>query len=83
MQGMVLVKRTFIAEQLHCYIDEQAAIATVKKQFEEWIEAGELCEWALVYGEYKGIPKSQVWLPAASRPHSDCAIRLHMRPHGS
>ena len=31
-----------------------------KEQFEEWIETGELCEWALVYGEYKGIPKSQV-----------------------
>ena len=34
---MVLVKRTFIAEQLHCYIDEQAAIATAKKQFEECV----------------------------------------------
>ena len=34
---MVLVKRTFITEQLHCYIDEQAAIATVKKQFEECV----------------------------------------------
>lgn len=31
-----------------------------KEQFEEWIQSGELCEWALVYGEYKGIPKSQV-----------------------
>lgn len=31
-----------------------------KEQFEEWIATGELCEWALVYGEYKGIPKSQV-----------------------
>ena len=31
-----------------------------KEQFEEWIQTGELCEWALVYGEYKGIPKSQV-----------------------
>lgn len=30
-----------------------------KEQFEEWIHAGELLEWALVYGEYKGIPKSQ------------------------
>ena len=31
-----------------------------KEQFEEWIQNGELCEWAMVYGEYKGIPKSQV-----------------------
>ena len=31
-----------------------------KEQFDEWIQRGELCEWALVYGEYKGIPKSQV-----------------------
>jgi guanylate kinase len=31
-----------------------------KEQFEEWIQRGELCEWALVYGEYKGIPKTQV-----------------------
>ena len=30
-----------------------------KERFEEWIRAGELLEWALVYGEYKGIPKSQ------------------------
>ena len=37
-----------------------------KEQFEKWIETGELCEWALVYGEYKGIPKSQVLLSAAS-----------------
>ncbi len=31
-----------------------------KGQMEEWIQSGELLEWALVYGEYKGIPKSQV-----------------------
>ena len=37
-----------------------------KEQFEEWIDKGELCEWALVYGEYKGIPKSQVCSSAAS-----------------
>ena len=30
-----------------------------KEQFEEWIRAGELLEWALVYGDYKGIPKRQ------------------------
>lgn len=31
-----------------------------KEQFEEWIRSDELLEWALVYGEYKGIPKTQV-----------------------
>lgn len=31
-----------------------------KGQMEDWIQSGELLEWALVYGEYKGIPKSQV-----------------------
>lgn len=33
-----------------------------KEQFEEWIRSDELLEWALVYGEYKGIPKTQVGL---------------------
>lgn len=37
MQDMVLVKRTFIAEQLSCYIDEQAVKATVKKEFEDCV----------------------------------------------
>ncbi len=31
----MLVKRTFISEQLECYVDEQAAIATVKKEKEQ------------------------------------------------
>lgn len=30
------------------------------QQFEEWIAAGALLEHAVVYGEYKGIPLSQV-----------------------
>lgn len=29
-------------------------------EFEEWIKRGELLEHALVYGDYKGIPRSQV-----------------------
>jgi guanylate kinase len=37
-----------------------------KAQFEEWIRAGELLEWALVYGDYKGIPKRQAGLAAAA-----------------
>ncbi len=40
-----------------------------KEQFEEWIQRGELCEWALVYGEYKGIPKSQVSYPYTHTSH--------------
>lgn len=31
-----------------------------KQQFEEWIAGGQLLEHALVYGEYKGIPRGQV-----------------------
>lgn len=31
-----------------------------KEQFESWIKAGELLEHAVVYGEYKGIPRQQV-----------------------
>lgn len=31
-----------------------------KAQFERMIEQGELLEWALVYGHYKGIPKREI-----------------------
>lgn len=32
-----------------------------RQLFEEWIEAGDaLLEHALVYGDYKGIPRAQV-----------------------
>jgi guanylate kinase len=31
-----------------------------KQQFEAWIAAGALLEYALVYGDYKGIPRQQV-----------------------
>jgi guanylate kinase len=37
-----------------------------KDQFLEWIDQGELLEHALVYGEYKGIPKGQVRQALAS-----------------
>ncbi len=36
------------------------------KQFEEWMDQGELLEHALVYGQHKGIPKSQVRQALAS-----------------
>jgi guanylate kinase len=31
-----------------------------REEFEEWISAGRLLEHAVVYGEYKGIPRQQV-----------------------
>ena len=44
--------------------------ATRRQQFEEWVEAGELLEHAVVYGEYKGIPRRQVGkaAPAVGTP---------------
>jgi guanylate kinase len=37
-----------------------------KDEFEEMIEKGELLEYAVVYGDYKGIPKQQVRQALAS-----------------
>jgi guanylate kinase len=37
-----------------------------KDEFEEMIEKGELLEYAIVYGDYKGIPKQQVRQALAS-----------------
>jgi len=37
-----------------------------REEFAEMIEKGELLEYALVYGEYKGIPKAQVRKALAS-----------------
>ncbi len=31
-----------------------------KAQFEEWLEGNALLEHAIVYGDYKGIPRQQV-----------------------
>jgi guanylate kinase len=31
-----------------------------KQKFEQWLQQGDLLEHALVYGEYKGIPRPQV-----------------------
>lgn len=31
-----------------------------KGQFEEWLQQGQLLEHAVVYGDYKGIPRQQV-----------------------
>lgn len=43
------------------------------QQFEEWIAAGALLEYAVVYGDYKGIPLSQARLSSALlAPHLMC-----------
>ncbi|KAK9821119.1 hypothetical protein WJX81_000604 [Elliptochloris bilobata] len=47
------------------------------QQFEEWIAAGALLEHAVVYGEYKGIPLSQV-TNALSRG-TDVILRLDVQ----
>lgn len=41
-------------------IDGVDYIFTSKETFEEWIAKDLLLEHALVYGEYKGIPREQV-----------------------
>jgi guanylate kinase len=48
-----------------------------KEQFEEWIEAGELFEYATVYGDYKGIPKSSVLGPM--QQGKDVVLRLDVQ----
>lgn len=48
-----------------------------KAQFESWIAAGQLLEHAVVYGEYKGIPKQQV-LDALERG-ADVVLRLDVQ----
>lgn len=42
-----------------------------RAQFEAWLaEGGQLLEHALVYGDYKGIPRQQVRAPPqSSSPH--------------
>lgn len=48
-----------------------------KEQFEEWIAKGELFEYATVYGEYKGIPKSSVMQPMQGG--HDVVLRLDVQ----
>jgi guanylate kinase len=48
-----------------------------KQQFESWIAEGQLLEHALVYGEYKGIPKQQV--EAALAKGSDVVLRIDVQ----
>ena len=48
-----------------------------KPQFERWIANGDLIEHALVYGDYKGIPKTQI-TDALSRG-MDVVLRLDVQ----
>jgi guanylate kinase len=48
-----------------------------RPQFEAWIERGELLEHALVYGEYKGIPRAQV--DAALAAGEDVVLRIDVQ----
>lgn len=48
-----------------------------KQQFEQWIADDELFEHALVYGQYKGIPKSSVLGPLSKG--QDVVLRLDVQ----
>lgn len=48
-----------------------------KQQFEQWIEEDKMLEHAVVYGEYKGIPKSQV--DEALANGSDVVLRIDVQ----
>jgi guanylate kinase len=48
-----------------------------KEQFEEWIAGEQLLEHALVYGEYKGIPRGQV--DAALQRGADVVLRIDVQ----
>jgi guanylate kinase len=48
-----------------------------ESEFQEWIRDGELLEHALVYGQYKGIPKEQVRRALASG--QDVMMRLDVQ----
>jgi guanylate kinase len=48
-----------------------------REQFEEWIAKGQLLEHALVYGEYKGIPRQQI--EDALAQGKDVVLRLDVQ----
>jgi len=47
------------------------------ERFQEMIAKGELLEWAVVYGEYKGIPKNEVRQALASG--KDVILRIDVQ----
>mmetsp|Transcript_36722 Transcript_36722/g.81700 ORF Transcript_36722/g.81700 Transcript_36722/m.81700 type:complete len:313 (+) Transcript_36722:250-1188(+) len=48
-----------------------------REKFEEWIAAGQLLEHALVYGDYKGIPRQQV--DQALAAGTDVVLRIDVQ----
>lgn len=48
-----------------------------KEKFEQWLSRGELLEHAVVYGEYKGIPRPQV--EEALQRGSDVVLRIDVQ----
>ncbi|KDD72169.1 guanylate kinase, partial [Helicosporidium sp. ATCC 50920] len=48
-----------------------------RARFESWIQENSLLEHARVYGEWRGIPRTQV--DAALRRGTDCVLRLDVR----
>ena len=48
-----------------------------KEMFEEWIRDGKLLEHAVVYGEYKGIPRQQVEDALAN--NTDVILRIDVQ----
>eukprot|EP00879_Flechtneria_rotunda_P028922 GHRR01031161.1.p1 GENE.GHRR01031161.1~~GHRR01031161.1.p1 ORF type:complete len:206 (+),score=42.63 GHRR01031161.1:79-696(+) len=48
-----------------------------KETFESWIQQGQLLEHAVVYGEYKGIPRHQV--DTALQRGSDVVLRIDVQ----
>lgn len=48
-----------------------------KQQFEQWIQDDKMLEHATVYGDYKGIPKSQV--DEAIANGSDVVLRIDVQ----
>lgn len=64
-------------EQRETEIEGQDYFFVSKEQFEHMIEDGELLEHAVVYGEYKGIPKKHVQEAMASG--KDVVMRLDVQ----
>jgi guanylate kinase len=64
-------------EQRESEVEGQDYFFVSKEQFEQMIEQGELIEHAVVYGEYKGIPKKHVSEAIASG--KDVVMRLDVQ----
>ena len=58
-------------------VDGVDYIFVSKEQFEQWIDEDELLEHAVVYGEYKGILRSQIAHALADK--QDVVLRLDVQ----